>query len=229
MDPDGSLLWSIVVLAVLVLLCCVFVMGQTVVPGLNEAKLRKQAEGGDKKARLLIRFLDDPALFSASVRAGVCLSGFFAAALATQTFVWREAEVLADLAISADAVYAVSFVIVVLISALVFLTLGVFVPYRVAMTRRHEAIAMTLAKPLTVLGWILRPVTALGALLCAVVLRLFGIDPKADDDPVTEEEIRMLLDEGSEDGNIEESDKDMIMNIFDFDNTTVHVLMTHRT
>jgi len=228
MDPDSNVLGRIITLIALIALSAAFAMCESAIVTLNDTKLRKMAEGGNKKAIALTKLVEHPSRFFATIQLGAALSGFFAAALAVVLLVRRLAEALAVLPVPEAAVGAASFIVVVLLTVLAVLTLGEFVLKRVGV-RHHEKISMALARPLAAFAWMARPLVALLSFLSGGILRLLGIDPNVMDEPVTEEEIRMLLDEGSEDGNIEESDKDMIINIFDFDDTTVDELMTHRT
>ena len=105
---------------------------------------------------------------------------------------------------------------------------GELVPKQIAMTK-PEPIANFAVGPLTFLSKVTSPFVKLLTLSMNVIVRLFGIDPNADDNDVTEEEIRMMVDAGEEKGTIQLTEKEMINNIFDFDNKMVSDIMTHRT
>jgi len=108
------------------------------------------------------------------------------------------------------------------------LVIGELVPKRLAM-KKEEAISMFAARPLYILSVVTYPAVKLLNASTNLIVRLFGIDPNADEEEVTEEEIRMMVDVGEEKGTIQENEKEMINNIFDFDNKTVMDIMTHRT
>jgi putative hemolysin len=107
------------------------------------------------------------------------------------------------------------------------LVLGELVPKRVAM-KKAEGIAFFVVTPLTVLSKITNPFVKLLTFSTNFCIRLFGIDPYSNDDDVTEEEIRMMVDVGEEKGTIDEHEKRMINNIFEFNNKTAEDIMTHR-
>jgi len=230
MDPDSDLFGRIILVIALVLLHAFFTMSKTSITTFNDAKLQKMAAQGHKKAALIVRLVSDPSRFFATVKVGVTLSGFFAAAIAADTFSRYLEIALARLPIPEMVSRGISFAVVVLLIAMVAIVFGDLVPKRAAGTEKnHESIAMALSWPFAFFIWFLRPFVAMFSFLSGVVLRLMGIDPNKNDETVTEEEIRMLLDEGSEEGNIEQSDKEMINNIFDLGDTRVKEMMIHRT
>ena len=227
MDPDSSMLGRMILIISLIGLNAFFTMAETAIVTLNDARLHKMAGQGHKKAMLLARLVEHPSRFFATVRVGLAFTGFFAFAISVGTFGRDLVGALSALPLPDAYVWAISFVAVGIVTALLILIFGEIVPKRIA-ARHHEGLAMFAAYPFAAFSWAVRPLVALLAACSGAVLRIFGIDPNAGDDTVTEEEIRMLLDEGSEDGNIEESDKDMINNIFDFHDTEVSELMVHR-
>ncbi|MCL2857638.1 MAG: hemolysin family protein [Oscillospiraceae bacterium] len=218
----------IALLAAALLLNAFFTMSEAAIVTLNDSKLRKLALTGNKKAVLISRLVEHPTRFYATTKIGGALAGFCAFTLALNILgPWL---MLAFLAWYLPLFWAfvVSYLIAGVFCAGAILVLGDFVPRRLA-TRHHERFAFFAAGPLAAFTWLLRPLVALISATSGGILRLLGIDPGAEEESATEEEIRMLLDEGSEEGNIEESDKDMINNIFDFGDTEVSEMMIHRT
>ena len=247
MDTDSDLFGRIVLVIALILLRAFFTMSETSITTFNDARLQKMAAQGHKKAALIARLVSHPSRFLATVKVGSALSGFFAFFVVRHELsrligraLWRftpvydvvRAIVLEDGAIVLTRyiawLSAATFVVSGLIAALLIIAFGDMIPKHIA-ARHHEKIAMALAGPFAFFTWLLRPFVAILSFLSGGVLRLMGIDPNKSEETVTEEEIRMLLDEGSEEGNIEQSDKDMINNIFDFGDTRVKELMIHRT
>ena len=251
MDPDSSL-W-IIRLVALAALCAFFTLSETAMVTLNDQKLRKLAATGHKKAMMVAALVDCPTRFFATNKVGFALFGFFAFAVAIRRlswyimgWLWRlllpvdpqtgnvfftptdDVERLQTIVRWLNAVDSAFFILAGLIAGLLILVLCDIVPKRVAV-RHHESIAFACARPLTAFTWLARPFVALLSVVSGGILRVFGIDPHSTDDSLPEEEIRMLLDEGSEEGSIEEDEKDMINNIFDFEDTEVAELMVHRT
>lgn len=230
MDPDGSnVLGYIILLLLLILLNAFFAMAELAVVSLNDNKIRRLAEDGDKKAARLLRFINEPTNFLSTIQIGVTLSGFLASAVAADTF----AEIIVQrfsslLPISPSTLRLVSLVVITLLLSYVTLIFGELVPKRIAM-QHYEKISFSIAGILTVIASFLKPFVFVVSASTNAVLKLIGIDPNHQPEEVTEEEIRMMLDVGKESGHIHESDKDMIYNIFEFDDRYVEDVMTHRT
>ena len=127
-----------------------------------------------------------------------------------------------------DLLNSISVIVITLLLSYFTLVFGELVPKQIAMTK-PEPIANFAVGPLTFLSKVTSPFVKLLTLSMNVIVRLFGIDPNADDNDVTEEEIRMMVDAGEEKGTIQLTEKEMINNIFDFDNKMVSDIMTHRT
>lgn len=188
------------------------------------------AEGGDKKAKMLYNLTAEPSRFLATIQIGITLAGFLASAFAAESFAGRMAGFLGEMGVplSQSMLELVSVITITLVLSYFTLVLGELVPKRLAL-QKAEPIAMFAAAPLTVLSKISSPFVKLLTLSTNGIVRLFGVDPNADEENVTEEEIRMMVDVGREKGTIQDSEKMMINNIFEFDNKTVSDIMTHRT
>jgi putative hemolysin len=130
--------------------------------------------------------------------------------------------------LSDGIINSVSLVIVVVILSYLSLVLGELVPKRLAMQKSQE-VAMFAVKPLNVISAITSPFIKLLTVSTNIILRFFGVAPNENVEKITEEEIRFMVDVGEEKGIIRETEKEMIDNIFEFDNTQVFKIMTHRT
>ena len=230
-DPSGNILLQIVLLIVLIALNAFFAAGEIALISLNEAKMEKLAEDGDKKARKICKLLQNSSRFLATIQIGVTLAGFLASATAAgylseplAAWVMKLAPALAD---HAAGVETVSLVLITLVISYFSLVFGELVPKRIAMAKA-EKLAFAMAGILTACSTIFAPFVKLLAVSTNGVLRLCGIDPHADDDPVTEEEIRLMVDEGEDAGIIEEAQRDMLENVFEFDDVDAEDLMTPR-
>jgi len=221
---------EIIVLLVLIVLNAFFAASEIALISLNDNKIKHMAEDGHKKAILLQRLLSEPSRFLATIQIGITLAGFMASAFASGSFADDLARLLiaAGVPVPGAALHTFSVVLITLLLSYFTLVLGELVPKRLAM-KKAEPIAMLAARPLTLLSVVSAPFVKLLTFSTNVIVRLFGVDPNANDEEVTEEEIRMMVDVGEERGAIQENEKMMINNIFDLDTKTVSDIMTHRT
>lgn len=221
---------EIFILALLIILNAFFAASEIALISLNDNKVKVMAEAGDKKSKMLQNLLGEPSRFLATIQIGITLAGFLASAFAAESFVGRLALFLSSMGvpISQQWLESMSVIFITLVLSYFTLVLGELVPKRIAM-QKAEPIAMIVVGPLTVLSKVTSPFVKLLTYSTNFLVRLFGVDPNANDDQVTEEEIRMMVDVGEERGTIQDTEKMMINNIFEFDNKTVSDVMTHRT
>ncbi len=221
---------EIVILIILILVNAFFAASEIALISINDVKLRNMADSGNKKAVLLLKLVNEPSRFLATIQIGITLAGFLASAFAAESFASRIAVVFIDLGVPLriETLQTLSVVLITLILSYFTLVFGELVPKRLAM-KKAEPIAILVAGPLTLLSTMTAPFVKLLTLSTNGVVRLFGVDPNEEDEEITEEEIRMMIDVGKEKGTILDSEKRMIDNIFEFDNKTVSEIMTHRT
>lgn len=227
-DPDSSILSSIVLLLVLVALNAFFAMTEIAIISLNDTKIKRMAQTGDKKAKTLFKLTGEPSKFLATIQVGVTLSGFLASAVAADTFTEYIVQAFSSVPISPSTVRAISLVVITFALSYITLVFGELVPKRVAM-RSYEKISFAITNVVAFCAFIFKPFVILLSASTNGVLRIMGIDPHDNDEKVTEEEIRMMIDVGGESGTIEPSEKDMLNNVFEFDDRTAEETMTHRT
>ena len=193
---------------------------------LNDTKMKKLAEDGDKNAVRMLTFLSNPGTFLATIQVGVTLAGFLSSAFAANNFTRR-------LVIMIDPEGVMKwpepvFTILVTIALSYFsLVLGELVPKRIAQ-KNPEKWAYRSYGIVRGFGIVTKPFVKLLTASTNGILRLCKIDPNDKDRQVTEEEIRMMVDVGSESGNIDDTEKEMIDNVFEFNDTEVSEVMTHR-
>jgi putative hemolysin len=221
---------ELLVLLVLIILNAFFAASEIALISLNDNKIKLLADSGDKKAKMLQSLLSEPSRFLATIQIGITLAGFLASAFAAGSFSGRLAQALIDMGVplSINLLETISVVVITLILSYFTLVLGELVPKRLAL-QKAEGIAYFAVGPLTLLSKITSPFVKFLTFSTNIIVRLFGVDPNAEDDNVTEEEIRMMVDVGKERGTIQDIEKVMINNIFEFDNKTVSDIMTHRT
>ena len=214
----------------LILLNGWFAAAEAALLSINDARLHREAEEGDKVAARLLKLSESPNRYLSAIHVCVTLAGFLGSAFAAKVFAPKLAGVLEQLGVgmSAGALSNLCAVIVTLILAYFTLVLGDMVPRRIA-GRHPEKAARLTVRVVEVFAAIFRPVVWLLTVSTGGILRMVGIDPLAEPEEVTEEEIRMMVDMGGETGAIEEAEKEMIENIFEFNNRTAEDVMTHRT
>ncbi len=233
MDDPGNLIIKLLLLLVLILVNAFFAMSEIAIISLNDAKLEKMAEEGHKKAKKVVKLTENSASFLSTIQIGVTFAGFLTSASASQTFVEKFGSTMVSWFGTfgqnhAGFLNAVSLVVVTVIMSYFSLVLGELVPKRIAI-ENPEKVSFAVVGVLLFVRKIMRPFIALLSASTNLCVRLLGIDPGAEPENVTEEEIRMMVDVGEEKGVIEESQKEMINNIFEFDDTSVDEIMTHRT
>ncbi len=230
MDDPGSIIFQIVLLFVLILVNAFFAMSEIAIISLNDNMVEKMAEEGNKKAKQIMKLTENPSNFLSTIQIGVTLAGFLTSASASTTF----ADMLTDAVMAkfptapVGIINGVSVVLITVIMSYFSLVLGELAPKRMAM-QKPEAIAYKVVPVLLVVKKFTSPFVKILSLSTNAVVRLFGFDPNADEESVTEEEIRMMVDVGEEKGVIENLQKEMINNIFEFDDIDVSDIMTHRT
>jgi len=214
----------------LIIINAIFACAEIAVISINGNKLKKFAEEGDKRAIRLITLTEQPARFLATIQVGITLAGFLASAFAASNF----SDVLTNwlinigINISPLTLDKISVILITLILSYFTLVLGELVPKRIAM-KKAEQLALAMSGIVWFISNIFAPLVGLLTISTAGVLRVFGIDPHAIDNEITEEEIRMMVDQGSEKGAINNTEKEIIQNVFEFDDKIAEEVMTHRT
>ena len=226
-DPLGwNLFWLLVFLCIHALLTA----AETAARTLNLNKLRRQAENQDPHAQLLVQYAEKLTQAPSGVRAALAFTGYSAAGMAIFTYTRPLAEALGKVLPFLPGVYltALSGAIVIFIFSFVFLLLGTVLPRQIASHRAQKA-AHALHRLASFFHMLLLPLARLITFLSAALVRLIGIDPDEEVVQLTEDEIRMLVDVGEEKGAIQETEREMIENVFEFNNLSAADCMTHRT
>ncbi len=227
---ENSILFMILLQVILIALNAVFACAEIAVISMNDAKLAKMATDGDKRAIRLARLTSQPARFLATIQVAITLSGFLGSAFAAENFSGGLVEWLIGLGVTIprSTLEAIAVVVITIVLSYFTLIFGELVPKRVAM-RKAESLALGMSALISVIATLFKPIVWFLTASTNGVLRLLGIDPNAEDEEVNEEEIRMLVDVGSEKGVIDYEEKEFIQNVFEFDDLTAGELVTHRT
>lgn len=230
--PSASIGQQLLLQFVLILLNAFFAATEIAVISLNENKLKKQVEAGDRRAAKMLKMVTEPTGFLSTIQIGITLAGFLGSAFAAENFSDRLVRWLVNdcglTSIPEATLDTLSVIVITLILSYFTLILGELVPKRIAM-KKAERVARAVCGVITVLSVILKPVIWFMTVSTNGVLRLFGINPKEDEETVSEEEIIMMLDIGEENGTIEPDEKELIENVFAFNDVTAADVMVHRT
>ena len=229
MNEGNSLAWQLFLQLFLIIINAVFASAEIAVLSLNDSKLEKLANQGDKRATRLLSLTVQPARFLATIQVGITLAGFLASAFAADNFSERLVNLLLEAGVNIPeaSLKTLSVILITLILSYFTLVLGELVPKRIAM-RKSEKLALVMSGLIYLISRVFAPLVWLLTISTNAILRLLRIDPDENDDEVTEEEIRMMVDEGSERGSIHPEERDMIENVFEFNNKTAGEVMVHR-
>lgn len=223
-------LWPIVLQIVLIALNAVFACAEIAVISINDNKLAQLVAQGNKAAQRLARLTSRPARFLATIQIAITLSGFLGSAFAADNFSdpLVDALLTAGVPIPAATLDKIAVILITLLLSYFTLVFGELVPKRLAM-KKAESLALGLSGLITAISTLFAPVVTVLTASTNGILRLLGIDPNTDEEEVSEEEIKMMVDRGSEKGVFGSSTKEFIQNVFEFDDLTVGEFATHRT
>lgn len=216
---------------ILIALNAFFAATEIAVISLNEKKVRALAEDGNKKALKMLKIIEEPTQFLSTIQIGITLAGFLGSAFAADNF----AEVLSAAIskafnLSADNTKIINTVAVVLVTFILsYFTLifGELVPKRIAM-KHKEKLANSVCGIISFLAAVLKPIIWFLTVSTNAVLRLVGIDPHEKEEPVSEEDIVLMLDAGADEGSLDHDDIEYIKNVFKLDKMTAEDVMTPR-
>lgn len=229
---EDPLLPQLLILFVLILVNAFFAAAEIALISLSEAKLKKQIEDGDRRAKKLLKLVQAPDRLLSTIQICITLAGFLSSAYAADAFsdrlvLWLMEDV-GFTAISATSLNGIMVVFITIVLSYFSLVLGELVPKRIAM-KKSAAVARLTGNAVYAMSVFFRPLIWFLSISTNSVLRLFRIDPSADEEDVSEDEILMMVDLGEERGTIESTEKELIENIFEFNNTTAKDVMVHRT
>lgn len=214
----------------LIALNAVFACAETAVISMNDIRLAKLVSEGDRRAQRLAALTSQPARFLATIQVSITLSGFLGSAFAADNFSDLLVDKLIALGVTLPRATLDSIAVILITLILSYFTLifGELVPKRLAM-RRAESLALGISGLVSFISALFRPIVWFLTVSTNTVLRLFGIDPNEAEDEVSEEEIRMMVDVGSEKGAIDPEEKQLIQNVFEFDDLNAGEIAVHRT
>ncbi len=225
-----SILFQLLFQIALIALNAIFACAEIAVLSMNEAKLSQLSAKGDKRAKKLSKLTSKPAKFLATIQVAITLSGFLGSAFAAENFSDKIVSLVMKTGwnIPYGVLDTIAVVLITIILSFFTLVFGELVPKRLAM-KKSEKLALGLASLVSFISVLFAPIVGLLTASTNGILRLFGVNPEDDGEEVTEEEILLMVDAGSEKGSIEEDEKEIIQNVFEFNDTTAGEIATHRT
>ena len=231
MGPGLQIVLKLLLLLVLIVINAFFAMSEIAIISLNDTKIKHLAEEGDKKAKQIVKLTENSSAFLSTIQIGVTLAGFLTSASASQNFahmITAKVSAIPGNPLPEGLISALSVFLITIVMSYFSLVLGELAPKRIAM-QIPEKVSYKVVGILLGFSKITKPFVKFLSLSTNGVVRLFGFDPNADEENVTEEEIRMMVDAGEEKGVIENAQAEMIDNIFEFDDLDAGDIMTHRT
>ena len=222
------MLSQIIILIILIALNAFFAASEIAYISLNDAKIEKQAKEGNKKAKQIQKMLKTPSKFLATIQIGITLAGFLSSAFASDTFADILAPMLNNLipVISIGVWRSISIIIITIILSFFTLVFGELVPKRLAM-KNYEKISFATIGIIRGISVVTAPFVKLLTWVTNGISKIFGVGEN-EEETVTEEEIKMMIDQGEEKGTIKEEEKELINNVFELNDITVSEIMTHR-
>lgn len=219
---------AVILQIILIFLNAVFASAEIAVISMNDVKLARMADGGDKRAKKLVALTAQPARFLATIQVSITLAGFLGSAYAADNFAGPLVRLLLrnGVQIPENVLNSICVFLITIIIAYFSIVFGELIPKRIAMNKT-ETIALAVSGPLSAVSKIFRPLVWLLTASTNGVLKLLGISPN-EEETVTEEEIRMMVSAGSEKGVIDQEENEMIQNVLDFSDVNVEEICTHR-
>lgn len=220
---------SLILLVVLIFLNAVFASAEIAVISMNDAKLSKMTSDGDKRAVRLTALVNEPSRFLATIQVAITLAGLLSSAFAADKFAQPivEAIMKTGISVSQSLISNIAVIVITIILAYFNLVFGELVPKRIAM-KKSEQMALGMSGLLYAVSKIFKPIVFILTASTNIILKMFRINPNEDEERVNEEEIRLLLSQGIEQGTIKNSESELIQNVFEFDDTALEQICTHR-
>lgn len=223
---------QIIFQVVLIMINAFFAMTEVALISTNKIKLKKMADEGDNIAKKLVDISEDPSEFLSTIQIGITFANFIASAFAADglsgylaDFIYNTLNVKV---LSYEMMSTASLILITIILSYFTLVLGELVPKRIAMQKPME-VARFACIPVSAISTVVKPAVKFLSLSTNIVLKVLRIDTNEEEDSITEEEIRMMLEIGNTGGTINSDEKEWIDNVFDFSDSSVREIMTHKS
>ncbi len=222
-----SFIFEIVFILVLILLNGILAMAEFAVVSAKKIRLQQRAEGGDTKAAAALELAHEPTHFLSTIQIGITLVGILAGAFGGATVAEELAAYLNEFPLLAPYSEILGITLVVVVITYLTLIFGELVPKHLALNNA-ETIASSVAQPMRLLSVIASPLVFILSRSTEAVLWVMRVK-ETKEPPVTEEEIKIMLEEGTEAGVFEKAEMSMVKGVFDLGDRRVESLMTHRS
>lgn len=218
---------QLLIQAILIALNAFFAAMEIAVISLNTTKLKRLVEEGDEKAGKLLSMAENPAGFLSTIQVGISLSGFLGAAFAADSLSEPLTLWLLEMGVKLPEALLNNIAVIIITLILTFMTIvfGELIPKRIAQQKSYE-VAKACCGIIGVISVIFKPIILLISGTTNLILRMMKLKTEAEDEQVSEDDIRMMVDVGGESGSIEEDEKEMIQNIFEFNDIAISEIMT---
>ena len=222
------MLGQIAILVILILINAFFAASEIAYISLNDNKIAKQAKEGNKKAKQIEKMLKTPSKFLATIQIGITLAGFLSSAFASDAFADILAPALNNIMpfLSVEVWKGISIIVITIILSFFTLIFGELVPKRIGM-KNSEKVAFFSIGIIRAISILAAPFVKFLTIVTNAISKIFGVGEN-EEQTVTEEEIKMMIDQGKEKGTIEEGEKELLNNVFEFNDITVSEIMRHR-
>ena len=220
---------QIIVLIILILINAYFAATEIAFISLNDAKINLMAKEGNKKAKKIAKMLKSPSKFLSTIQIGITLAGFLSSAFAADAFASELAPILNNIipSIPLGVWNTIALILITMILSYFTIIFGELVPKRIGM-KYCEQVAFGTIGIIRVISFLTAPFVKILTISTNIVSKVFGVS-ESEEETVTEEEIRMMVDVGGEKGTIATEEKEMINNVFEFNNRAVSEIMVYRT
>ena len=224
----GEIVLALVLQVVLIFLNAIFASAEIAVISANSTKMEKLAEDGNKRAKRICKLTQNSSKFLSTIQVAITLASLLGSAFAADSF----ADPLATAIVGANSSYfnvvsTICMIVITLILSYFSIVFGELIPKRIAM-RNAEKLSLILSGILNFVSYAFAPFVWLLTVSANGILRLIGIKPEDSGEEVTEEEIMLMAEAGSEKGSIDEKENEFIQNIFEFKENDVGEVCTHR-
>jgi putative hemolysin len=223
MSPVGS---AILIVLLLVLANGLFSMSEMAIVSSRKVRLQQAAERGDRRAQVALELANSPTRFLSTVQVGITLIGVVVGIFSGKTFEEPLKAAIEHIGLLKPYAAVLSLTLVALATTYLSLIIGELVPKQIALSN-PEAIAINVATPMAALSRITSPAVGLLSASSSLILKLLNITPSTDPE-VTEEEIRVLIQQGTEAGTFEEAEQEIVERVFELGDRRVNAIMTPR-
>ena len=223
---DGSLWQNILLIIALTAVNAFFASAEMAMVSANSSKIKELSENGNKRADMILNISKDQTRFLSTIQVAITLAGFFSSGSAATSFSKPIGEFLENYSIPYGD--TISFILITIVLSYITLVFGELVPKRIALTN-SEKVALSSAKIIDFSSKIFSPFVKLLSLSTVGVLKLTGNYSEEVEERISEEELKSYIRVSSQQGVINDSGEEMIVNIMDFDDTLAEEIMTPRT